>query len=556
MESQDTGQEATKVTSKLAETQETQESEGTPVANEEVKTMPEKPQEAPPRKKRKRRPPLVPWKKPKDMPRRPLSAYNIFFKEQREQIMSETAAAAAGSEKGAKKTKRKSKKSAGIGFANLARTIAANWKDLDPESKAPYEAHASVEKDRYTKEMLVWRAKEKDKKKEQAASGREGSRSSADDSRITGTVEMDTSADPSSEEEAHHGLPYARLSPIPIQNSSSPTDEEPLPLESTKKTRLAYSSISVRRNSDTSGITPIRVPDLHNIGRWSEVHGHQSDSAIHQHTSLAVDFPTRQAYGSMGMGHGHGHGYQLHPSDSAPIGFDSYQYMDPWSGYMNSLEGQHLQQAHQQAARRYTWSGSNVHSSSMRYPPVRRNDDERSSEQLPSSKIYPDAWFEVEERRSPDDQRPRELPSSNIYPDTWFEAQDADADNDDEPIRYSPEGDLIGKLPPQTPSQDTTQRASSLKSTGSGEGKSNEGKSTDDKQVGMIRSLDELASDTSMRDFRRKSPQRESEDDPIVESSLHALGLQLDDETVDFITNLCFNGSTESNMEEDDQAPL
>jgi hypothetical protein len=124
-------------------------------------------------------------------------------------------------------------------------------------------------------------------------------------------------------------------------------------------------------------------------------------------------------------------------------------------------------------------------------------------------------------------------------------------DHDDEPIRYSPGGDLTGKLPPQKPSQDTKPRASSLKGTGVGEGKSNEGKSNDDKKVGKIRSLDELASDTSIRAFRRTSQERESEDNPIEESSLHVLGLQLDEETVDFITNLRFNGST---GEEDNQA--
>jgi len=76
---------------------------------------------------------------------------------------------AAGSTDGNKK-KKKSNKSVGIGFANLARTIAAEWKELDVLTKAPYEARAAAEKSRYDKEMLVWRAKQKEEKAAAAVS--------------------------------------------------------------------------------------------------------------------------------------------------------------------------------------------------------------------------------------------------------------------------------------------------------------------------------------------------------------------------------------------------
>ena len=57
---------------------------------------------------------------------------------------------------------RRSNKSVGIGFANLARSIAKDWKDLDATTRAPYVAIAAREKNRYNAEMLLWRAKQQE----------------------------------------------------------------------------------------------------------------------------------------------------------------------------------------------------------------------------------------------------------------------------------------------------------------------------------------------------------------------------------------------------------
>ncbi|OEU10181.1 hypothetical protein FRACYDRAFT_155556, partial [Fragilariopsis cylindrus CCMP1102] len=65
---------------------------------------------------------------PIDMPKRPLSAYNLFFKARREAIMLAAE---------------------GVGFANLARTIATEWKILDAQERVPYETIAAVDKERY-----------------------------------------------------------------------------------------------------------------------------------------------------------------------------------------------------------------------------------------------------------------------------------------------------------------------------------------------------------------------------------------------------------------------
>lgn len=125
--------------------------------------------------KRKRRPPAVPWKKPKDMPRRPLSAYNLFFRQERERLLKGGWKAAA---KAAKKQKQHDElsdteegaddKSKTGGFANLARTVAAKWKTLPADEKAPFEKEAAREKARYDAQMLHWRALQEQKKAQKA----------------------------------------------------------------------------------------------------------------------------------------------------------------------------------------------------------------------------------------------------------------------------------------------------------------------------------------------------------------------------------------------------
>lgn len=126
--------------------------------------------------KRKRRPPKVPWKKPPDMPKRPLSAYNLFFAHERERLIAEAAAGMNDAPRGSvasalnddsdrerdstPKARRIHAKSSGIGFANLAKTIGNNWRSLEPGTRAIFERQAVGEKERYTKEISRWRAKQ------------------------------------------------------------------------------------------------------------------------------------------------------------------------------------------------------------------------------------------------------------------------------------------------------------------------------------------------------------------------------------------------------------
>lgn len=81
-------------------------------------------------------------KKPKDRPKRPLSAYNIFFKEERARILEEVVQSRVPNGK--------------IGFQNLAKMIGKRWQELDPESMQSYKEKAEVDMVRYREAMFTY----------------------------------------------------------------------------------------------------------------------------------------------------------------------------------------------------------------------------------------------------------------------------------------------------------------------------------------------------------------------------------------------------------------
>lgn len=111
------------------------------------------------------------WKKPKDKPMRPLSAYNMFFQNQRERIVAGKTGDPTPEEIKQSVMKMLTSKTRGpkrrqdrvihgqISFGDLARTIAAKWKAIDPELKAIYNHYAAQEKVRYRKEVVIWKEK-------------------------------------------------------------------------------------------------------------------------------------------------------------------------------------------------------------------------------------------------------------------------------------------------------------------------------------------------------------------------------------------------------------
>ena len=105
------------------------------------------------RKKRKKK-----WTKPVGKPKRPLSAYNIFFAQERILMLGKDVPTA---EQEALKKKVHCKTHGKISFAVMARTIGAKWKALGSNEKKVYEDKAREEKARYLAELSSWKEAQK-----------------------------------------------------------------------------------------------------------------------------------------------------------------------------------------------------------------------------------------------------------------------------------------------------------------------------------------------------------------------------------------------------------
>lgn len=92
--------------------------------------------------------------KPKGMPRRPLSAYNVFFREQRDLVLQES------------KTRAVSEKSSL--FSGMAKVVADRWSRLSSSDAAKYRQAAKLDAERYQREMAEYQAKVVEKEKTRA----------------------------------------------------------------------------------------------------------------------------------------------------------------------------------------------------------------------------------------------------------------------------------------------------------------------------------------------------------------------------------------------------
>lgn len=119
-------------------------------------------------------------RKPKDRPKRPLSAYNIFFKDERGRILSEIPGEHQN-EHGNKQGKKKKSPHGKIGFESLAKTIGQRWQCLDPTRVAYYKSKATEDMVRYKEEMEIFLAKQAGKTDDENAEQHEISKTAAVD---------------------------------------------------------------------------------------------------------------------------------------------------------------------------------------------------------------------------------------------------------------------------------------------------------------------------------------------------------------------------------------
>lgn len=89
-------------------------------------------------------------KKPKGMPKRSLSAYNLYFQRERQKIMDQQ-----------QSTKKLSGSSTGLSFEELGKMIGKRWRELSAADREEYEGLASQDSVRYRKQMEVFNEEKK-----------------------------------------------------------------------------------------------------------------------------------------------------------------------------------------------------------------------------------------------------------------------------------------------------------------------------------------------------------------------------------------------------------
>jgi hypothetical protein len=101
-------------------------------------------------------------------PKRPLSAYNVFFKEERNRIL-DTIPDSEAKQPSKSTRKRKKRPHGKIGFESLAKAIGKRWQSLTPDELSVYKGKAQEDMQRYKAEMDVYVVSEAKRKRALAA---------------------------------------------------------------------------------------------------------------------------------------------------------------------------------------------------------------------------------------------------------------------------------------------------------------------------------------------------------------------------------------------------
>jgi len=118
--------------------------------------------------------------KPKDYPKRPLSAYNVFFKETREEIISSSA-----NQEGEQREQK-------LDFQTMAKEIASRWKNLDKNERDRVEKLAKKDMLRYRDEVKVYEAEMVKKNREEREEAEAKAVKEAEHAAAAATAEQST----------------------------------------------------------------------------------------------------------------------------------------------------------------------------------------------------------------------------------------------------------------------------------------------------------------------------------------------------------------------------